>query len=234
MASSWRAQPDGSEKAGATSSEKDGAAQGPASCPFCGAGNSKRSLVCWSCGKVLTKSAIDKNERQKAQKKEEIYRRDYEAVRQRRRGKIAKVWTPIRNLNLGTARNALIISGSIIVAALLITSFLPRYQYAESVITKSDDNRGDHIVVRQTIFDMVTGKRYQRELQLEGSRFYRVTNISVHDDPKRPLLNIWEKQGKAMRELQTSPEIWYGWESEDEWDDRSSGGGHTLRQYQYE
>ena len=228
MASSWRAQPDGSEKAGATSSEKDGAAQGPASCPFCGAGNSKRSLVCWSCGKVLTKSAIDKNERQKAQKKEEIYRRDYEAVRQRRRGKIAKVW------NLGTARNALIISGSIIVAALLITSFLPRYQYAESVITKSDDNRGDHIVVRQTIFDMVTGKRYQRELQLEGSRFYRVTNISVHDNPKRPLLNIWEKQGKAMRELQTSPEIWYGWESEDEWDARSSGGGHTLRQYQYE
>ena len=232
MANSWwPTAGNGDEKASATG----GAAQGPASCPFCGAGNSKRSLVCWSCGKELVPSSDSKATVNVEEDDAIAYHHDDEVSvtkKSEKERKTMKIWKMVMNADFGKYRNGLIIGGSIVAAALLITSFLPRYQYAESVITKSDDNRGDHIVVRQTIFDMVTGKRYQRELQLEGSRFYRVTNISVHDDPKRPLLNIWEKQGKAMRKLQASPEIWYGWESEDEWDARSSGGGHTLRQYE--
>jgi hypothetical protein len=86
MANSWwpTAGNGGDGKHGKEPSPAGGAAQGPASCPFCGAGNSKRSLVCWSCGKALTQSTIDEAARQKAQSEEEAYRRDYEAMQKRR------------------------------------------------------------------------------------------------------------------------------------------------------
>jgi hypothetical protein len=88
MANSWwpTAGNGGDGKHGKEPSSAGGAAQGPASCPFCGAGNSKRSLVCWSCGKPLSQSAIDEAAKQKEQSEEDAYRRDYEAMQKRRLG----------------------------------------------------------------------------------------------------------------------------------------------------
>ena len=81
MANSWwPTAGNGGEKNDEKANAKGGAAQGPASCPFCGAGNSKRSLVCWSCGKKLTQSAIDEAAKQKVQSEEDAYRRDYEVL----------------------------------------------------------------------------------------------------------------------------------------------------------
>ena len=92
MANSWwPTAGNGGEKNDEKANAKGGAAQGPTSCPFCGAGNSKRSLVCWSCGKPLTQSAIDEAAKQKAQSEEDAYRRDYEALQKRRLGQSGDV-----------------------------------------------------------------------------------------------------------------------------------------------
>ena len=113
-------------------------------------------------------------------------------------------------------KNTLVIGGSIIVgfiiAALIVSTRLPRYQYIEHELVEKD-KEFTNTTTTERIFDMVTGIRYTATsvTTVDEAGNYCGAKSFISQPSAEPLLDTWLKKREAFGDKPFTPEQWGEW-----------------------